>query len=303
MNSVSVGDVFGRLTVISEKFFNESRGRYYVTVKCLCGTVKDINCCSLTKTKSPTRSCGCLTREKATKIFSENVIGKKFNKLTPVSDLGIIAVGNKGFKSRVFRCLCDCGNSIDVRYDHLISGNSKSCGCLQRLSAIELSTKHGLSKTPTYLCWAAMKQRCHNPKNTLYPLYGERGISYDPNWESFENFLADMGECPEGLTLDRIDVNGNYCKENCRWENCTVQMHNRRKQKSKNRVLTSVFKGVSYDKRRGAWICKLNYKYENVFVKRFKTELEAAIAYDQQSLIYYGDEPNKEIIKEYKENG
>ena len=82
-----------------------------------------------------------------------------------------------------------------------------------------------------HISWRAMKQRCSNPNRWDYPYYGGRGITFDPRWESFDNFLADMGNRPPGTTLDRIDVEGPYCKENCRWATPTEQTHNRRKTK------------------------------------------------------------------------
>lgn len=95
-------------------------------------------------------------------------------------------------------------------------------------------TKHnhasGIAKkeSPTYKAWAGMKQRCTNSKAPNYSRYGGRGISYDPRWESFSNFLEDMGVRPKGRSLDRIDNNGNYCKDNCRWATAKQQANNRK---------------------------------------------------------------------------
>lgn len=89
------------------------------------------------------------------------------------------------------------------------------------------NVRHGYRGTRTYGIWRGIKQRCDNPNSKAYPRYGGRGISYDPKWEDFVNFLADMGEAPEGLSIDRIDPNGNYCRENCRWVTDIEQQRNR----------------------------------------------------------------------------
>lgn len=95
----------------------------------------------------------------------------------------------------------------------------------------------GIKPSKTYEAWVSMKRKCCDSKLSNYPLYGGRGITYDPRWERFEEFLADMGEAPEGLSLDRKENDGNYCKENCRWATPTQQSNNKRN----NRTLT--FKG------------------------------------------------------------
>lgn len=100
-------------------------------------------------------------------------------------------------------------------------------------------------ETPTKRCWVNMKQRCDNSKHPQYKDYGGRGISYCKEWQIFNNFLQDMGERPNGLTLDRVDNNGNYCKMNCRWATWAEQRANQRKPIPKVR---SVPKGVSWQK-------------------------------------------------------
>lgn len=128
--------------------------------------------------------------------------------------------------------LCDCGERGSSPLESLKSGHTKSCGCLRRekarVSIRETNTNHGMCNTRTYRSWHAMKTRCNNPNTKDYINYGGRGIKYDNSWESFEVFLSDMGERPEGKTIDRKDNDGNYCKENCHWATALEQIHNRR---------------------------------------------------------------------------
>lgn len=115
---------------------------------------------------------------------------------------------------------------------HIIAGLSKSCGCYRDEMMGKRATTHGCArknkKLRVYNSWMAMKRRCNTPGYNCYRLYGGRGITYDPRWEKFENFLADMGEPPTGTSLDRINNNGNYCKENCRWSTAKEQSANTR---------------------------------------------------------------------------
>lgn len=132
-------------------------------------------------------------------------------------------------------CRCDCGESIVVAGNSLRSGNTRSCGCLRReVSAVSVmaleTTTHGQSapRTPTYRTWEGMVARTTNPHRPEWGYYGGRGITLCDRWRSFENFLVDMGERPAGLTLDRIDNNGNYEPGNCRWATWSQQQLNKR---------------------------------------------------------------------------
>lgn len=156
----------------------------------------------------------------------DDLIGRRFGRLLVIAT---------GAKYRHYICKCDCGRiRMSVYRSSLIRGTTGSCGCIRKEILVKrniATAKHGHYRgnfgTPTYWSWMSMKARCTNPGTNGYGRYGGRGITFCPEWSDFSNFLRDMGERPEGMTLDREDPDGNYEPGNCRWANATTQRLNR----------------------------------------------------------------------------
>lgn len=140
-----------------------------------------------------------------------------------------------------------------------------------------MSYKHGYANKPTYNCWMNMKVRCYNPKSASYCNYGARGIKVCDRWlgeDGFPNFLEDMGEMPPGLTLDRIDNDGNYEPSNCRWATRMEQRHNRRPELPVNN-----YHHVSF--RNGGWVVQLGVEGKKIWIDSIEDEEDAAYIADQ----------------------
>jgi len=209
-----IGRRFGELTVLSRD--ENMSGRSSWVCACSCGSKVTVPGGSLTS--GNTKSCGHL---KTADRF-EDLTGRRFGKLTVLKHERVVG------KNHQWMCICDCGNEKVIAVSSLRSGATKSCGCLAKETSKRVHTKHGYSGSRTYETWKGMHGRCSNPRNRAYQNYGGRGIDVCARWGSFENFVKDMGECPENHSIDRIDNSKGYTPDNCRWASTTVQNRNRR---------------------------------------------------------------------------
>lgn len=232
-----VNQKFGLLTTLEKIIKNNV---IFYLCKCECGKYKEVRAYELISGK--TKSCGCLRSVKRRKPM----IGYQFGKWIVLSYSHYEKIGRKHF----YLCECQCDDKIIKIVDgaSLRFGTSKSCGCLQKEIISQTMFKHGDYKNPLYLCWQSIKRRCNNPSETAYHNYGGRGISYCLEWEEYINFKKDMIDeyikCintfpDEKPTIERIDFNQNYCKDNCTFIPLRMQASNTRKNK--------YFKAISPD--------------------------------------------------------
>lgn len=163
----------------------------------------------------------------------KDLTGQKFERLTAIER--DYAPQNTNRKRTKWICKCECGNIVSVVSTDLLSGHTKSCGCYHKdqarnfLSGIKKkSQNYHLSKTKTYRIWKAMMQRCSKENCWAFKYYGGRGIKVCNRWHDYKNFLHDMGSAPDNGSIDRINVDGNYEPDNCRWITMKQQNNNRR---------------------------------------------------------------------------
>ena len=199
-----------------------------------------------------------------------------------IEDLGMMypSESSKG-KTRFGLYKCGlCGTEFKANTYDINRGNTKSCGCYQKRRTKESNEIHGLGYTRLYAVWVKIKNRTLNPKDKKYSDYGGRGITICEEWLDIQNFydwaITNGYEEDKGLSIDRIDNDGNYCPENCRWATSIIQNRNKRIGKDN----TSGYKGVSYNKETGRYRARIKVNKKSIHLGYFQTAVEGAIAYN-----------------------
>lgn len=208
-----------------------------------------------------------------------NLEGKKFERWTVMEK-----VDNNIRNETMYKCVCDCGKESIIMAANLRKGISKSCGCLRH----EIKSTHGHAGngkwSREYNTWSSMMRRCHNPKATGFKHYGGRGIKVCDAWKSFEGFLSDMGDRPELHSLDRIDCNGDYEPNNCKWSTVTEQSINTRVRSNSK----SGYKGIGWEPRRNKWRTRITVEKKSIQIGEFTHLHEAIKARKEAELKYWG---------------
>lgn len=194
-------------------------------------------------------------------------LGHVYSRLTVVAAAGSI----KG--QGAWMCVCTCGVSKVVTGTHLRRGQVRSCGCLQAEVMRSVNLTHGLTRTPTNITWQSMRARCNLKTHKYYSNYGGKGIKVCERWNDYTKFLADMGERPAGMSLDRIDGNKGYEPSNCQWATRTEQNRN----SSQNRMIEYRGKIQCLS----AWCEELNRNYDTTHRRLFQLKWSIKDAFEK----------------------
>lgn len=269
------GQRFGSLVAI-ESTGVKKKGSLLWRCKCDCGNTKDVSVSGLGSGQY--QSCGCMQH----KGSPRDLKGQTFGRLTAIEPVGT----NKS-RQYLWRCDCSCGNTHTVTGTSLIEGQTKSCGCYAAEVHGKASITHGMSHTPEYQAWKNALYRCTKSSNKKFKDYGGRGIKMCERWseplpKGFLNFYEDMGDC-NGLTLERVDVNGDYSPDNCVWADVFVQGFNTRMSTSNTSGVTGVC-----ETKDGKWQAYIGYMGRNVHLGYFIKFEDAVSVRKEAELKYHG---------------
>lgn len=212
------------------------------------------------------------------RVPSEDRVGQKFNRLLCTGLTGRTA---RGIRLATF--LCDCGKGHEAPLSAVVSGNTKSCGCLTKEILDARNHKHGMAGSKVYKIWADMVARCRRPSHKKYADYGGRGITVCDRWLKFENFFADMGDRPDGRSLDRVNNSKGYSPENCAWRTISEQNSNKRN----NRYVEAF--GINLPISWWGQLIGVGSSHLNKLLKKFHLEDIVVSRVGMDAALYIGD--------------